>query len=313
MSRFVIPPSAGLFFGCVLLGFVACEREIELDLPVEQKVVLLSNFSPDSMFRVSLSTSIPINNTTVQAPVYPSDAIVQLYENEAYVGDFDYRSGDTLVLPAYVLNVRPTQGSNYSIRAFTPSFPTVSASNRVPAPVAMEPLMANDISVMEDNTRPGVFSYQLSTTLAATVSQDTQQYFHVLAWRKIVVVNNGVVISTYKRPLDISFGVTISIAEILHESGYLLDAAVFRAETNGIPIRLSFSYNSNTEMKSPVYVELRHVSVDYYRFHKSVGEQELTANEQSLLSTEAYFIHNNIKGGIGNFSGYSAVIDSLDY
>jgi Domain of unknown function (DUF4249) len=309
MSRFAVK----LFFGCVLLGLVACEREIELDLPVEQKLVLLSNFSPDSMFRVSLSASILINNASAQEPEYPADASIQLYENEIYIGDFVYRPGNALLVPAYILGVKPKPGSSYSIRASTPSYPAVSASNIIPPPVAMGPLLADDISVMEDDTRPGVFSYQLFTALAASVSQDTQQYFHVLAWRNMVEVSNGVVISTYKRPLGISFGVNIPLTAIQHERGYLLDATAFRAETNGIPIRISFQHNSNTEWKTPVYVELRHVSQDYYRFHKSVGEQELIAPEQSLLSTEAYFIHNNIKGGIGNFSGYSMVLDSLDY
>jgi hypothetical protein len=249
----------------------------------------------------------------VTEPGYPADASIQLYENEIYVGDFVYNPGAAPVLPAYVLNVKPKPGSSYSIHASNPSYPAVSASNTIPPPIVMEPLSAEDISVMEDKTRPGVFLYQLSTTLAASVSQDTQQYFHVLIWRNIVEVINGVVISTYKRPLKISFGVNISLTEILHEDGYLLDAAAFRGETNGIPIRITFQYNSNKEWKTPVYVELRHVSQDYYLFHKSVGEQELTADKQSLLSTEAYFIHNNIKGGIGNFSGYSSVLDSLDY
>jgi len=297
MNRLVVL----LFFvGLVLIG--ACEKEIELDLPNEKRLVLLSNFSPDSLFRVSLSTTLPIGKTGNQFPDYPEDASIQLFENDHYIDDLIFKPGDVFTLPSYVLNFKPKTKNNYSIKATFSDYPAITSSNRIPSAVEIEEL--RDVEVYSSEVSPGFFFYNVIANLSIEDKADTLQYFHLLGWQKFE--ENLESISIYT--LD-DLGVIV-----LHEDGFLFNSDDLPVNSKSLNIGLRFVYNANIQTKSPIYIELRNVSEDYFRFHESVGEQEFSAeNNQSVLSTEAYFIYNNIDGGIGNFSAYSSSLDSLAY
>ncbi len=291
----------------VLLFFVlalayGCEKKIELDLPEEQRLVLLSNFSPDSLFRVSLATTLPINDDTiVQFPDYPANANIQLFENGSYVDDLTYEPGVGYMLPSYVLNFKPKEKANYSITATVPGYPSVASSNRIPSAVGIEGL--EEVFIDEVEYIPDVFDYFVSANLKIEDQTDTLEYFHLLAWQKV----DGRLESVFIYPFE-NLG-----QEILHEDGFLFNSNDLSSSSKSIEVGFNFTYYSNTE-RSPILIELRNVSEDYYRFHESVGEQEFSAlNTQTVLSTEAYFIFNNIEGGIGNFSSYSSATYPLEY
>lgn len=289
-----------LFFGLVLT--IGCEKEIKLDLPDEQRLVLLSSFSPDSLFRVSLATTLSINETVNQLPDYPDNASIQLFENGNYLEDLNFKAGNGYILPSYSIDFKPKENAHYSIEATVPDYPSVTASNTIPSAVGIEKLESFDVSVEE--TSPGVFYYSIFANVEIAEKADTLQYFHLLAWRTINERARSISVS----PLDNSDN------QILHEDGFLFNSDELLAASKSLDIEVVFNYDSNIEAKSPIQIELRNVTEDYYRFHESVGEQEFASGvNQGVLSTEAYFIYNNIEGGIGNFSGYSSVIDSIGY
>ena len=58
-----------------------------------------------------------------------------------------------------------------------------------------------------------------------------------------------------------------------------------------------------------VYVELRTITQEYYKYHSSLARQLIVRQDPFA---EPVTIYNNIEGGYGNFSGFSPDVSSSD-
>ncbi|MFK7806575.1 MAG: DUF4249 family protein [Saprospiraceae bacterium] len=288
-----------LLFVCSLVFFFSCEEEETLDFSEDKKLVLLSNFSPDSLLRVSLSTTIAINGAFGTTTNYPNDAVVEFFEDGIFKEQLSYHSGNDLIAPFYFSNFNPKIESNYLLQAKVNDFREIESRGKVPPVVNIQSLSLTDSTVVEDANILGRLIYNLSVELLLENILDTTQYFHLKAYRFI----NG---KTRACNLSTAEGTG---TPLLHESGVLLRSSDF--QQGELNVGIDFIFNENIESKSPIYLELRHTEENYYRFHKSIGEQEAFSANQSVFSSEVFFIYNNVENGLGNFSGYSAVLDSL--
>ncbi|HHS95377.1 MAG TPA: DUF4249 family protein [Phaeodactylibacter sp.] len=305
-----------MIFFFMLFFFLSCEREISLDISDEQKLVLLSNFNPDSSFRLTLSTTIPITRALGQEPAYPNNAQIQLFEDGNSCGDFVYDQGDAVRSPFYYLDKKPEVGKDYMIKISVEDFPDISANNQVPPAVGIGAFsLIDSMHLQEDN--PDLFFYVFRALLQVDRPVvDSLQYFHITAFRMVrefTIVGNDTLWTMHKKSLALEAPVSEDIRTIFHEKGFLLKGSYFDSHQDKIALELSFFHNRAKETGGTVYLALRHVSKDYFLFHQSIGEQEVQGASENILSTEAYFIYNNVQGGIGNFGAYHEVLDSLKY
>jgi len=307
---------SSFFFCFICLFLFACEREIELDLPEQQKLVILSNFAKDSIFRLQLSTTRAITNSNDQIS-YPEQAVIKLFEDDNYIEDLTFQYANTVNFngPFYFSTHTAKEESKYTIEAEVTDFPIATAHNTIPSyhPIEQFELIASTSRQAPQD--PDIIDYQLSANFKIAPTGGEQMYFHMRAFQHIdfySIINNDTIYERFGSfELDPMISNDINHLDLLHESGILLNSTIFEDHPEGIKLDFFLSIFPVLERKSPIVIELRRVSEDYYLFHKTVGEQEVSNLAESLLATQSVMIHNNIIGGIGYFGGYNIALDSL--
>jgi len=296
--------------------FFSCEKEIELDLKGNKKLVLLSNFTPDSLFKLYLSTSF-INTDNNAAPSYPQNANIRLFENGIYLENFIYQRTDPNEIPFYFSNVQPRAGMEYSISAEVDNYPSIKSNNIIPTKPIIENFQLIESTLIEDDEFPGFFDTHVKFNLKLPHDNTQPKYYHLRA--KIDIFLFDVIgVDTfpyflYTADIPLNFPNDVDFVLTQHEPEILFDSSVFTESPDGIEISTSFPFDPLFDFKTPIYLEVRQVSKDYYLFHKSVGEQENTNFSNPILPSRSVLIHNNIENGIGNFSGYNVTVDSLTW
>jgi len=82
--------------------------------------------------------------------------------------------------------------------------------------------------------------------------------------------------------------------------------ALFNGDTCSLNIH--FAYNDNVDY---VYIILRSVSENYYRYKKSLYRYEVNSFSNILNSSNPVGLYSNIENGYGIFAGYSETVDSM--
>lgn len=306
-----------LFFSLVLaLLFFACEEDIQLDSLENKKLVLFANFQPDSLFKLSLSTSIPIGSADSLLVQYPSDARIQLFKDGEYLSDFEFVPFTRdQVRPFYTHEHRAEAGAIYSIKAQYQNYPMLSASSTIPTPPQLQAMKVLEWEELNDNTNPDLYFYFGKVKLPLDLPSATTTYYHLLVKQQIIrynvvgsdTVKNSRIVNLFSRLPK------VQRPNLQLEPGHLLESSEIAADNSAIEVDFNFGIDRSFELKGPIYFELRHVTKDYYLFHKSREEQDLANSQQSILYNDPVLIHNNIEGGIGLFSGYQASTKRLTW
>jgi hypothetical protein len=124
-----------------------------------------------------------------------------------------------------------------------------------------------------------------------------------------VISEGGDTIIKGKTLSHIAFGQAINNNTI---TAYLDDGVLFEdASFNGR--RVSFSFPMQTRLKGrelfgQLFVELRTISEDYYRFYSSVGRQQ---DNPGPPYSEPVIVFTNVEDGRGIFAGYNSARDSI--
>jgi len=297
-----------------IICFFACEKEIELDLRGQEKLVVFSNFTPDSLFKLHLSTSF-VNTDNNVAPTYPENATIQLFENGTYLENFIYQQNDPDEIPFYYSNVNPRVGVEYSIIADAGNHPTIKSNNIIPKKPIIENHQLVTSVLIECDEFSGVFENTTVARLKLPHDDAQPKYYHLRTWRNLtffdIIGNDTITIFSYPVALLLTLPNNVDHTLTEHEPNILFSSKVFAESPEGIEISSTFFFKPDSELRTPIYLEIRQVSEDYYLFHKSVGEQESNSSSTVSLPSRSVIIHNNIDGGIGNFSGYNVTVDSL--
>ena len=112
---------------CLLACIFSCTKEVDLPFPTTGRQVVLNGIlHPDSTIRITLTETIPLNETQSFPTV--DNATVVLYEDDRIV--------DTLMLQQdeYVLDYYPQAGKQYRIEAQVPTYGVVRAFDIMPSP-----------------------------------------------------------------------------------------------------------------------------------------------------------------------------------
>ena len=275
------------------LSMMSCEHDFELDVPRATKNVVLSSLAPDSLLKVYVSSTVPVGDAASESLKNPTDARVALTADGTFVGDLTYRENDHGQQSYYYLpGMKVQSGVLYEVEVEVKGKPISTAKNIVPKRLAEVDVQLMSLEEVSD---PNFLDAVDVTAIVRVDITDTSSdgfYYHVKG-------------SAYQAPLN---GLTvvnkIDHLSILHEEGTLVRLSDSNTALDFIDLEVKFYYFPDFEDREPFKLEIRKCSKDYYLFHRSVGEQEISNFRDGILSSQSIQIHNNIKGGVGNFSSY---------
>jgi hypothetical protein len=287
--------------GLLMLLVTQCDRWAPFEQnPSARVLVLNTHFSPDSIFRISVTPDYPIYET--ESAVNIKNASVSVFENGLPIGEAHYVPpisfpGDQFEFRGYyVLNRMPVAGKTYRIDVLAPSFPAVSASDSIPV---QQPEIVQFTIGTIDRERNTV---RMLLELRDIPEPDSR--FHVLIWSRLRGQPARNVLPVFREPDENNLIDTENDGFVLQaapNSGRLFTDALFVDGTRQLIVDAEALALVQQPSRFEIAVEVRHVSQAYYRYYETAVRQlEL----QSDPFAEPVSVFNNVAGGLGNASGF---------
>lgn len=298
----------------ILFFNVSCRKIIDIDIPAkDRKIVINSLICTDSVIKVNISRSL--NILDIVDFKYLSNAEVNLYENDLDIGRLDYKSNGTYLLPGFY----PTENRNYRIKVSVPEMKTATAEAFIPKqlhwPITIDTSMG--VTTGDPFYAGYYYCYEQSVNCVIRFKDDgnTENYYWFNIWG-----NRTSHIWDYQYSED----------SLINEPSYLyfnsddpiIDSWVKWGERgfvfsdklyNGKNIEFKISICKDAFGESDtivVYFNLCNINKDYYLYTKSL-EMHMEVQEDPIA--EPVQVYTNVENGLGIFSGYSALTDSISF
>ena len=125
----------------VVVACMACEKTIEIDVPLEDsKLVLLSYLNPDSTLRSRLNSSIFVLDE-MKSRSEVAGATIVVFEDDKEVGCMAYSQNGWYELPGF----KPKEGKVYRLKSEKAGFNKISVSEKVFEAVAIGPVTVDTV------------------------------------------------------------------------------------------------------------------------------------------------------------------------
>ena len=253
------------------LGFSACEKDADVELPVvESKLVISSFISPeDTIVKVGVTISQPLyNNSNSNQYSAVSYATVQItngttVQTMAYNADENYYFVSAAIFPI-------TVGTTYNLTVSTPDGKNANASTSIPAQNATLIYTAEAVN-NQSNGDTYAFRTEWNDTPGA------EDYYRLVYYDRFVYNFDTI----YQEAFSNNFSDKDKDGTTMKEQFeiYAYSGAGF----------------SNGEL------HLIHASKEYYLYHKKLTEAAFSGGPFS----EPVQMYSNINGGYGVFAGYN--------
>ncbi len=253
------------------LGFSACEKDADVELPVvESKLVISSFISPeDTIVKVGVTISQPLyNNSNSNQYSAVSYATVQItngttVQTMAYNADENYYFVSAAIFPI-------TVGTTYNLTVSTPDGKNANASTSIPAQNATLIYTAEAVNNQSDGD-----TYAFRTEWNDTPG--AEDYYRLVYYDRFVYNFDTI----YQEAFSNNFSDKDKDGTTMKEQFeiYAYSGAGF----------------SNGEL------HLIHASKEYYLYHKKLTEAAFSGGPFS----EPVQMYSNINGGYGVFAGYN--------
>lgn len=287
-----------LFIAATLVGLNACETDIDQPFYSKPKLTIISHLSPGSWEpqRVYVYSSLsPDDSTSFSTPEDVSVVIKDLDSQEILILPRTTRNNSVYfpVLDNFIM-----AGHRYSIEASAAGYETVSATTLVPNAPSLSNLSIQNMESLpsDKNEFKQILRYEVSFDLDK--NDEETRYYHVVFYNE------------YKGIPNIRFIVNPEPSDAqLYFNHYDYGVLIDKDDLKSVK-RLTFNFLDWTvhdEDLKTVYVELRAVSEEYYRYHSTLARQLIIRQDPFA---EPVNIFNNVEGGYGNFSGFTATIFS---
>lgn len=279
----------------LLLSVISCEHDFELEVPKPEKNVVLANFAPDSVMKVYVSSTVPVGSLESESQKYPNTAEVKLMADGSYMEDLTYRDDGHSTIPYYHSDLKMQTGVLYEIEVEVKGRANSKSSNIIPNDLVELDSEIIDLTEVIDHNYPEITNVTAKVRLSIKDDSQNGFYYHIKG-------------SAFGTPFnDINVINNIDHLSILHEEGTLVRLSDLDTSVKIIDLEVEYFYYPEFESREPFQLEIRKCSKDYYLFHRSVGEQEISNYQDGILSSQSVQIHNNIIGGVGNFSSYNSL------
>jgi hypothetical protein len=311
--------------------FASCVKTREIILPQEKdKLVINCLFTTDSIWSVNVSATKSVTNTTLKF-VQISNAHIQLYENELFIGNFTGTGKGN-----YRLNTKPQFGKKYKITVTALGYDMVYAEDSIIQPAGS--INYADINTKETiqitDSKPPYVSYEyhpVDLQIKDNTNQDNYYRVNILRELKDTAQLRQIdeyyfIISLYNYFPIYSNDQTLN--GVSSQQSFLLFANdYFKSQTKSIIATTEtniyttvFAYADKvypwrdsdvvSEYSAPpsishinynLYLELRTISRAYYNYSYSLLQQVQAVSDPF---SEFKNVYTNVKGGYGIFAGY---------
>jgi hypothetical protein len=285
----------------VLGLFSACESSFEYQTNSLSKLTIISQVAPTGWTdeqRVYVYTSqSPADSSSFFTP---DDLVVSVTEVESSLTIELQPTNDAGKTYFKIPDGFLKAGFSYIINAFAPGFEPVQATTTIPRPSTIEELVVKTVRI--DQSELNDFKNILRYTLQFKINHysEANRYYHLVFYNEYV-----------GEPLPAIVNPELSDNQpFIHHYAYgvLIDRHDL---VEGKPLVFNFlewSVKGNDLKK--VYVELRSITAEYYKYHSTLARQLIVRQDPFA---EPVTIFNNIKGGYGNFSGFTQNVSSSDF
>jgi hypothetical protein len=296
-----------LFSSLFFLGLIACDTEIEIEMPkTESKLALDAVFTPFSpystVFNFKLYPSYDVLDTADSEQI--KDALVLFYHNGVLENTliFDEDNEGYVSSEFYF----PEAGQSYAIKVYKEGFDTLTASSYVPEQVPIDTVSVTALAGVGQDSENLAYS---SVSLTFTDPENEENYY------EITVKDVGI------DPYQIWTSEPIITQEAYYPSDLTLDKEyperlLFNdTEINGEKKTIVVYYEPPQRIYGSgqvyvsshiIYVYLNSVTKEYYDFFTSALLQ-INNREGDLFYglSEPVEVSTNVNNGYGVFAGYN--------
>ena len=280
------------------VAFSGCESSLEFPQEIQPRLTIVSHLAPQSWEGQKVHVFVSQAPSDSNSFYTPSDLLVQVVELETdvLIGLDSAREDGELffVFPQGFLK----SGNTYRITASAPGFDPVHATTKIPFPSTIANLEIKDIKI--EPSQKHDFKSIVRYTLQFDINHaDENRYYHVLFYNQYQGINELLIIDpelSDDQPflLHYNYGILIDREDMVPGQPLVFQFVDWVVENGGI---------------ERVYVELRSITEEYYRYHSTLARQLLVRQDPFA---EPVTIYNNIQGGYGNFSGFTPDVSSSD-
>lgn len=301
----------------VLSAFLAafgCEQpaSFRLETP-DPRLVVVSNFTRDKAVQVFVSRSQFILDEQKKEPVL--DAVVEIYEDGEHLETLELvdASTDSNAVPYYTTrSLVPKVNTTYTIEVEASCCAPAMAKSRIPNPIGFSSAGIYDFSLEENpETDELLASYWVS--LSFEDPSEEKNYYHISILQQVYeyafVEGDTVITNSHHRSLVFNPEENEN-GRVAHIDGGLLleDNMLNNGEMIHLDVPLTIRLDKNRELLGKLFLELRAVTEEYYRYFSGLSQQNQSSGSPFK---EPVIIYDNIEGGLGVFAGYNASLDSL--
>ena len=312
-------------FILILLLLVSCQKEIEIDLPVnELNVVVHSYLSPSitldsNSVGVEIQTTQALNSQTIK---YITDATVVLTEDNVIIDTLIYATDlNRYISQNGVFN--PESGKTYNIE--------VLSNNKT---LASQTIIPQVVKIIETNFIPVSYKNDDGEAISevGVVFQDPpneNNYYEILFvnyplnYPLFSGDGSNYIYEVFSEDIAIqseSYYPTLIEFYLDKPKSLLFNDKTFNGELKTLSINSRLSQYANPDgfvgpvefIEQEVKITLRHVTEDYYLYKTKMYDHLYTQEEDILYGVgEPQELHGNITNGLGVFGSYNSSVHIL--
>lgn len=289
-----------------------CEKPVNFKVePAAPEIFISSNFKDESAIEVEV-TKRTYDILQEGTEEFVSDAIVSILEGDDFLGQLDIvfpsipRAKPIYSTSAFL----PQNGKEYIIEVEVEGFQTIRAKSIIPPRIEIAEFYVGDVIKTQSQGINNI-TYDFPVFVAYNDPAEETNYYHLKIAQEIVefsiIEGDTMPGRSFLNTIKFSGENDNNFVNAYFAGGVLLQDAPFGRQYG---FNMKMTINPTFQRLGKLFVELRTVSEDYYRFHNSLDHQDQQAGGTGGFPAPAipYF---NIENGSGIFAGYTQAVDSL--
>lgn len=289
-----------------LVFFVACERELQIDLNgVKPELVVLANFSDLDTMEVVVSKSRPVLDQ--EQAVYLPNANVELFINDKFADRLTFVASPIPQIPGYYHSkeVVPQPGDRLRLTVDAAGFPSAAAESTMPLPVGIDTAFT---ALLIEIHEVDLFFNQATITAHIKVLDPPGPHFYHLNFYmqgydyRIDIEGDTLKTNFYSLPL-VTFPLddAIPLIPYLDDRGVLFTDDALEVDDGELSFTATFQYRRSDQLLGHFLIELRSASPEYYDYHRSLVRQYQASQDPFA---EPVILYSNVENGQGIFAGF---------
>lgn len=287
------------------LVFSSCEKIIDYKIPeTELFIVVNSIVKNHELLKVNVSKSCFVLDTFVNP--FIENAVVEFYENDAFVKNLEYSGNGFYTGETYTLN----SDIEYGIKIKVEGKEELFAKCKIPHPVQIDKI--DTVTVGGTN----IWDQRvMDFIITINDPSDTANYYGLSVTRRIIEPEDSVenlfselfiakdrIIELYEDDEIYPFSLSPDMGEIYAKKIYFSDRIV---DGKKFSVRVTLP---NYTFFGTYSFYLYSISKDYYLYLSSLAQFN---NSNGNPFSEPVQVYSNVTNGLGIFGGYSSAKDSV--